>query len=254
MIINMKYISVITLIFLHFVCFANDAQQQFQEANDAYQAKDYAKAIQVYEALIKAEFVSSDLHYNLGNAYYKNEQLGPAMLQYEKALLLSPKDSDIQHNVEFARSQLVDDIPPLPTFFLADWWNSLRDILSSKGWSIVGLVVLWLGIGGLSVWQLGEKRSQKKQGFVIGSILLLLSALPFGLAWQRNSLEQHSGYAILYQKEISLRSAPDAQSKSILKLHEGTKVALLDELSGWYKVSLVNGEKGWLPIASLKEI
>ncbi len=229
-------------------------EEQFELANQAYSSKDYDIAIKGYESILAQAYQSAELYYNLANAYYRTNATGRAILNYERAARLAPRDKDIQHNLEFVNTQLQDEIEVLPAFFLRQWWNNMQQLLSSNSWAVLSLLLFWLGILGLVVWQLGKERRQRRQGFFAGFALVLLSLLPTLWAWSSAKSEQHSKQAILLVKETTLQSAPDAQSATIMELHEGIKLQLLDQINTWYKVRLPNGAKGWLPFKVLEEI
>lgn len=233
---------------------AAEPTTQLTNANQAYQQKDFAAAIQQYEALLQQGYRSAALYYNLGNSYYRTNDLGKAILNYERALLLDPNDADTKHNLQFVQDKLPDEIDPLPEFFLVKGWNGLGGLFSAQTWSVLALVLLWLGIAGLSLWLLGRVRLYKKIGFIAGSSLLIITLLAFNLANSRTKMMQYSGRAVVLQREIVLRSAPDALSKEVFVLHSGATVQLLDQIGDWYKVSLRNGEQGWLPEQSFERI
>lgn len=225
---------------------AQSAEQLFAAANEAYQAKSYEQAVENYESVLAQGLVSTELHYNLGNAYYRNEQLGKAILHYEKALILSPNDADIKKNLAIAEQQKQDEISTLPPFFLTQWWNSLSSTFSSTVWAILTILFLWGSALGWALWIMGKTRESRKKGFTTGIVILILTLLPLSLAWNRLQQETNSQQAIITAKETVLRSAPDGESQEIFPLHEGTKVQLLDKIDTWHKVKLGDGEQGWL--------
>ncbi|TAK48050.1 MAG: tetratricopeptide repeat protein [Saprospiraceae bacterium] len=228
--------------------------ERFQAANKAYENGDFAQAAKAYEALLSDGFESAGLHYNLGNACFRQGELGRAILQYEKALLLQPGDASILHNLEFARQRTVDKFEEVPDFFLRAWWHRLRNLAASGVWSFTG-AFLWLaGFCALALWQLSRERRTRKASFFAGLALLLLSILPLSLALSRTAWEQHSGQAIISAGTASLRSAPDEAGTELYLLHEGTKLELLEKLGDWHKVQLPNGEEGWLPDGAFEEI
>ena len=118
----------------------------------------------------------------------------------------------------------------------------------------MALLFFWLGVGGLLVWLSGKSRFQKKIGFVAGLVLIMFSILPFYIAMDSSKIEKSSGLAVIMTDEVNLRSAPDEVSSSIFLLHEGTSVELLDQIGEWYKVKLLNGEQGWLPMNVLEKV
>lgn len=233
---------------------AAEPTAQLASANQAYQKNDFATAIKGYELLLQQGYRSEALYYNLGNSYYRTNDLGKAVLNYERALLLDPNDADTKHNLQLVQSQLPDEIDPLPDFFLTKWWNGLAGLWSAQVWSILALILLWAGIVGLTLWLLGRVRLHKKIGFIAGSSLLIISLLAFALANNRTKNIQNSGRAVVLQREIVMRSAPDSESKEVMKLHAGETLKLLDQIGDWYKVSLRNGEQGWLPDQSFERI
>jgi tetratricopeptide (TPR) repeat protein len=223
--------------------FAQTIDEAFGIANIAYQEKDYTTAITQYQFILQQGYQSAELHYNLGNAYYRTQQMGKAVLHYERAARLAPKDKDIQHNLSIVKAQLKDQIEALPNFFLLDWWNSLRQQWSSNAWAVSGIVLFWLAMAALIVWQIGKTRTQRKKAFFAGIALLSISMLPILLAVANT---KNSEQAIVMVEETALKSSPDELSTSILLIHEGLKVKLLDKIGDWYKVRLPNGDEGWL--------
>ena len=253
----MRKLSLNILIFLlPAITFANDVTKVFQEANELYKANEFTTAIEKYESIENQGYRSPELYYNLGNAYYKIHKPGKAILNYERALSITTAESrsDITYNLELARKSLPDEIEILPPFFLKRWKRNLNQLASPKSWSIVALIFFWLGIGGFVVWLKGKSRDQKKLGFLGGLGFLIFSALIFLIAIDSSKTEKNSGLAVIMSNEVDLRSAPDEVSNSILILHEGTSVELLDQIGEWYKVKLFNGEQGWLPKKALEKV
>ena len=226
----------------------------FEAANTAYQKGDYAAAITQYESILKTNNYSEGLYYNLGNAYFKINKLGKAILYYEKALLAAPRDADVLHNLEIAKAKTKDDLSRIGKFFLAEWWQGLHKSLSANVWGILTLLSLWAGIAGFVLWLLGASRARKKQGFISGIALVLLSVLLYFLGNSQAGFEQNSRTAIVLENTIELKNGPDAQSTGVIDIHEGLKVELIDQIGDWYKVKLMNGDEGWLPMSSLEEI
>ena len=246
--------NILCLIFVSFQLTMNASNELVEQANALYKQNKFGEALQKYELLEKEGYRSADLHYNLGNCYFKNKQLGKAILHFERAAIQRSGDEDILHNLAFAKEQRIDDIEPLPNFFLATWWNTLAAFTSSTIWSILQYILLYSGAAGLIMWFLGKERSQRKKGFVVGIALMVLSLLPMALAYNRASFEQDSKKAIITTKKATLQAAPDEKSSVVLELHEGTDVALLDIIGDWHKVRLANGEVGWLPFKSVERI
>ena len=234
--------------------FANTPQEVFEQANTAYTKGQYTKAIEHYESILSGRDFSTEVYYNLGNAYLKNKQLGKAVLNFERVLKISPSDADAAYNLAIVQEQLVDDLDVVGTFFLKKWWQSFYQSLSSTVWSILTLLAVWGSVGGLVIWLLGKERNLKKKGFIGGLLLLALSIILFFAARSQGNFEVNSQQAIVLETIIDLKNGPDPQSTKLITIHEGLKVDLLDKIGSWYKVKLSNGEQGWLPITALEEI
>lgn len=233
---------------------ADTPQRLFQEANEAYQQKNYTLAIERYESLVQEGVQSKEIHYNLGNAYYRSQRLGKAILNYERALKLAPNDADIQHNLQIAAYERQDDFGDIPPFFLSRAWEWTSQLFSSTIWSILTILLVWIGIGGLVRWIIAKERSQRKQGFLIGIMALLVSLLPFFLAKTAARLELNSGQAIITIPTTTIHTNANQSSAILYQLHEGTKVKMLDNVGSWDKVRLSNGEQGWVSTKALEQI
>lgn len=251
----MKYfILFICLVFSSVLLLSNTPQTLFEQANLAYSKGQYLKAIEQYEAILKEGNQSEELFYNLGNAYYKTNKLGKAILNLERAVLINPTDEDATYNLALLKEQLPDQLDIVNDFFLKQWWQNFHTSFSSITWSILTLISLWIGIGSFVLWLFGSTRSKKKQGFLAGVVLLLLSLLFFFSSKSQGNMEQYSQKAIVLVEKVDLLNGPDIKSTKLLTIHEGLKVELLDQIGDWWKVKLSNGEQGWLPKEDLEEI
>ncbi len=242
------------LILLPILLFANTPQSLFEQANDAYTKGQYQLAIEQYETIVAEGNQSTELYYNLGNAYYKTREVGKAVLNLERALLLNPTDADTKYNLSIINEQLPDQLEVVSDFFLKKWWENFHSYFGSTTWGMLTLLSLWMGIAGFILWIIATTRKTKKQGFLGGLGLLLLSILFFFAARSQGNLELHSRKAIVLEEQLDLQNGPDVKSTALLTLHEGVKVELLDQIGDWWKVKLSNGEQGWLPKNALEEI
>ena len=104
------------------------------EGDSAYIKDDYTTAIQIYESLLK-NGESADVYYNLGNSYYKIGEIAKAVLNYERALLMKPGNSDIRANLEVARAKTIDKVEPVPEVFFVSWTKALINSMSVDAWA-----------------------------------------------------------------------------------------------------------------------
>ncbi|MBR6920131.1 MAG: tetratricopeptide repeat protein [Bacteroidales bacterium] len=218
----------------------------WQEANDAYRRKDYGTAVSLYEKLIANEAVSADLYYNMGNACYRLNRLGEALLWYERALRLQPSNADIRANIAFVNSQTVDQMEVLPELFLKRWFSALRNLFSQKGWAVFSILCALLFFIVLAFFLLAGDLRRRVRLLVLDGCLLLLLALGVGMAIAQKRALERTDEAIVTALSVSVRSMPDASGTELFTVHEGMKVRLTDEVGEWVEAQFPNGSKGWV--------
>ena len=242
------------VIFLLFAGMMTAQDASLKEAEVAYTKEDYKSAIELYEGLLKNNGESVAVYYNLGNSYYKDGQIAPAILNYERALLLQPGDKDIRFNLQIARQRAVDKIEPVGHFFLADWFSFVRDIASADTWGAIGIVCFLLMIFCLVVFFFSKVIRFKKVAFYVGLLLLTIVIVSNVLgASQMNALQEHSE-AIVFAPSVTIKSSPDVSGTDLVVLHEGTKVAVKSILGEWSEVELEDGNVGWMPSKDIVKI
>ena len=216
-----------------------------QQADDAYRQGDYARAIEGYEEAINKGYASADLYYNLGNAYYRTESMGSAILYYCRALRLKPGMSDARENLALAESRTVDRITVMPRFFLVRWIDSLTLAFSPAGWRVAFVILLALVGASVVLFCLGRSRRLRKSGLVAGLVAVVLCLL--SLVFMIRSTVRFNAHseAVVMSPAVTVKSSPEQQSADKMVLHEGTRVTVNDSLADWYKISIADGTSGW---------
>ena len=233
---------------------ASEADKLLAEANKAYQAEKYQEAINLYENILVKGKHSASLYYNLGNSFYRNNQLGKAILYYEKAKLYAPLNKDIEHNLLIAKNRTFDNIVPVQPFFLSAWWKNIYQLLSPMFWAILGILALFGTVAGIALWLLFTDRKRKQQGFygAIGAIILAILFLSLGNSY--HSARINSNKAVITIKQTDFKNGADELSNTISTLHEGVIIQLIENINNWQKVRLENGEVGWLQMDTFEKI
>jgi Bacterial SH3 domain len=233
---------------------AADADQLFQNANQAYQSGNFTLAVEQYETILRTgKLFSKELYYNLGNGYFRLNQTGRSILNFERAARLAPTDADIQANLNVARGRVTDDIEAVSEVFFVKWYRLLRSAFTVDTWAVFGLFFLWLSGGGFAVWLLGKQRMWKKRGFIVGCVALPLSLLI--LFMTNNSAKiTEATFGIVMIKETPFRNAPNESAAVTATLHEGIKVEIVDKIGDLTKVKLANGEEGWVKASDVEKI
>ena len=216
------------------------------DADSAYVRGEYQQAITHYEALLK-QGASADLYYNLGNAYYRTENITRAVLNYERALLLAPGDRDIRFNLQMARSKTVDKITPEQEMFFVTWYHSLVNLASVDGWARTALLSLALAIVLALLYLFSERIWLRKVGFFGALFAIALFVLSNVFAHQQKDLLVNRRGAIVTAPAVTVESTPAKQGTDLFILHEGTKVTITDaSMKEWKGIRLADGKEGWI--------
>lgn len=223
-------------------------------ADSCYARQQYQQAIADYEEILKGG-ANADIYYNLGNAYYRMDNYTRAVINYERALLLSPGDKDIRFNLQMARSKTIDKIAPESEMFFVTWYNSLVNMTSVDGWAMTSLVSLALAIVLALVYLFAERIWLRKLGFFGGGLLMVVFIVANLFAFQQKSKLENRDGAVVIVSSVSVKTTPSANSSTAFTLHEGTKVDITDgSMSGWKEIRIADGKTGWIPTKSLEKI
>ena len=228
------------LFFLLTLCLIGSAYAQdtaLKEAEVAYTKEDYAKAIELYEGILKSNGESAAVYYNLGNAYYKAGKIAPAILNYERCLLLDPGDSDARFNLQMARQKTIDKIEPVGDFFLVKWFKSVENLGSADSWAKTGIVCFLLLIG-----------------FYLGVLFIIMVVFANIFASDQKDEMINRKHAIVFAPTVTVKSSPDASGTDLFVLHEGTNVTVKSTLGEWSEIELEDGNVGWMPSKDIEKI
>jgi tetratricopeptide (TPR) repeat protein len=231
-----------------------NAEQMFRKANRFYKGKEYEKALELYLKIEDKGYAGGDLFYNIGNTYYRLNKLGYAILYYERALKMSPRDEDIQFNLKLANAKTVDKLDEIPKIFLTVWWESLITLTNYSGWALLIVVFLVLFLAALSLYFLGRKLIYKKYGFYLSSSLFAILVFLVIVFYSSYQIETKTDYGILTSEMTIVKQAPDSQSGDAFIIHEGIKFTCEDQVGEWTKIKLVDGKIGWIEKSAFQKI
>ena len=223
-------------------------------ADSLYAAEHYQQAAHEYEALLK-QGISSDIYYNLGNCYYRMDDMTRAVLNYERALLLSPGDRDVRLNLQLARSKTIDKIVPESEMFFVTWYRSLVNLMSVDGWARTAIVSLVVALILALLYLFSDRIWLRKLGFFGGILLLLTFALSNLFAYQQKQALVHRSGAIIIHSAVNVKSTPAHNGTDLFILHEGTKVTITDDsMNDWKEIRVADGKEGWLQTKDIEII
>lgn len=228
------------------------------EAEAAYRQNSFAESIKLYESEIgknkQIKKESPELYYNLGNAYFRDNQIAKAILNYERALLLDPGDSDIRHNLRFAKTRIEDKIDSADSFFINQWIRSIQNLFSANRWAIIGIVLFLALIIAVGSYVISTQITVRKISFYSGIVLLTLVIIANAFAFKQKIKIVNRSTGIVMSASVSIHTSPDAHSQELFRLHEGSKVRIKREEGNWFEIVIANGSVGWLQKKNIEKI
>ena len=241
---------------LHIILLLSNTQgldSIFEQSNAFYTDGKYQMAIDGYKDILNSGFESAELYYNLGNAFYKLNNIPESNFFYEKARSISPTDEDILINLSYAQNLRIDKIEKLPITQTQNFKINILNLLSEKGWSVLLIILAWIACVSFVLY-LSVNNSGNKRIFFTQFIILMIGLIVvFTINYEKKKLNNEK-FAIIYDKEIEVWSEPNKISELKFLLHEGTKVKQVDTIQDWVNIQLENGTLGWIQSSSIKTL
>lgn len=247
----MKFLLSILMFFISFSVFSQN-NDLFEKATAAYNEADYNKAIAHYSEILETGQHSANLYFNLGNAHYKVNEIGPSIYYYEKALLLKPGDSEILNNLGYAQNMTVDAVKTVPVNTLTEVYTKIVSLFTFDQWAYLAIGFMILFVLLYIAFYTFRYASQKRIAFITSILSIFLSVLSIVLGFMAYNDYKNDQPAIIYVDEVRVKSEPNSKSQEVFRLHEGTKVQVLEELNAWKKVQIADGQTGWLESEEIK--
>ena len=222
----------------------SDPTDVFNEGNKQYEQRNYEDAINSYKGLCE-EFYSPELFLNLGNSYYKIDDIPNTILYYEKALKLSPGNLNILHNLKLANKRVSDKNIVNDSVRLNDWFFTWVGNAPNY-WAYNSVYLFIIGSLLLILYLFSKSRKLKKLTFYTAVISLILGIFSIVFSGFHKSRLMSHEEAVIFKPSIDLMSEPTENSSVSFVLHEGTKVKILDETELWYEIRFGDGKIAWL--------
>lgn len=248
----LKTYSFLWILLTASIVWSQNTEAIFKIGNDHYAQGRYQEAIDAYKRVLDLNQESAALYYNLANANYKLNNIGPTVFYYEKALQLDPSDSQIRNNAAFAENMKIDAIETMPVNAVKRWINKAITFLTVDGWAITAIVFVILFVLGFLGYYFGYGTGKKRVFFTLAALSLLLAIASLSFAYSAFAKAENDNPAIVFAAETEVKSEPSLASTLAFKLHEGTKVQVLEEVNNWNRIQLIDGKTGWLPSEDIK--
>ena len=234
--------------------YASPDSSLFLRANEAYQNKDFATAVQYYTEIVNQGNEGAILFYNLGNSYYKTGEKAKAILWYERALILDPRNDDIRHNLLFVNQKLTDKIDRIPELFISKLWDNISKSMTSRHWAIVSIIFSFLLFFVITFIILSKRQWVRITSFFFSIIIAILLIFSILFANKESKRSRKAPEAIIMESVVTTKNTPTANGSDLFVIHEGLKVTITDRVGEWCEIKIPNGEKGWVEQSCLEII
>ncbi|MDC8005296.1 tetratricopeptide repeat protein [Aureisphaera galaxeae] len=226
----------------------------FEQGKQQYKAEKYQEAITNWNKILQSGEHSAALYYNIGNAHYRLNEIGPSIYYYEKALQLSPNDKEILNNLAYAQNATVDAIEPLPQTVFAKWDKSVSSLLTFEGWAWVSVICALL-FALLFITYYFSMYSRQKRVLFVGALLTLFVLITgVSMSFRNFGKQLKDKPAIIFAESTEVKSDPKMNSETSFLLHEGTKVQILAEDGDWSRIQIADGKDGWVLNSDFKTL
>lgn len=249
----MKLLFYILIFSITSLTFAQN-EALFEQGNALYNDGNYEQAIEKYETIIDNGKHSAELYFNLGNAHYKLNHIAPSIYYYEKSLQLKPNDKEIKNNITFARNMTIDAVDAIPEVGFSKFVNNMSRSMTFERWAFVSIGFMALFVILFLTYYFTYASGKKRLAFIGSMASLVLAGLALSFAFHNYDLVETDQPAIVFAQESLVKSEPNLRSTESFKLHEGTKVQILDTVNNWKKIRLADGKTGWILNEDIKAL
>lgn len=225
--------------------------QWWKAATDFYAKKEFDSAAFYFEKIAAQKPATAALYYNLGNTYYRMNQVAPAVLNYERALKLDPGNKKIQDNLTLTQSRINNRIQPAQDIFFVQWWNSLVSGSKAEMWALLSMLFFVTLISILAAKRMGKLSNLPPQ---ITGVLAVCWIIVMILGFLSAGNKYNSTRAVVMQNDSPLNEKAGGNGKPKALVPEGTTVKLLETQNGHVQVRLPDGREGWIQETMLAKI
>ncbi len=240
------YLIVLVLFALPALALAQTPVEDFSKANGAYRSGKYLDAIAGYEAILNSGTHSGAIYYNLANSYFKNKQLGKAILNYERAQRLIPRDRDLAANYQFASAAVNARVDPVLNVTDKILSGHVHFYTVNEMVLILAIFACLLGLAHL----MGLYFKWTGKVWAIAFLCGLFFTFIFGLLIKVNLQKKES----IVIKAVAARFEPSDKATVYFELPQGQKVRWQTTEGSWVKVQRPDGKIGWMPIDAVEKI
>jgi len=248
-----RLLNILIILLVFQASFAARVESVFSTANKLYEQGQYEQAAKSYIDVLKTNPVA-EIHYNLGNCYYKMGQMGQAVLHYERALLLKPDYDQARENLNVANTRIVDKVDSSARKNLSSYWNKVLQETGSATFGLICIILWFIATIAFVLFVLSRIPLLKKIGFFSGLLTSLAALVFLYLSLSAQHAIDENKWAIITNEKVDAYTEPKENGTAAFVLHEGTKVHINSRQGDWLEVSIQSGATGWMKSAECSVI
>jgi tetratricopeptide (TPR) repeat protein len=233
---------------------AQETRDRFLKGVELYNNGDFRAASEIWTELNNAGYDNFELLFNLGNAWFKLNEMPLAILFYERALLRRPGDEDARYNLAIANTLITDRFESIPHIFIVRWFDRVSLAMPSDSWAVVSAItfIMTLLLFLLFLFLSGYKL--KVLSFWFSLLLFMTSAASLTFSFRSRKLVYNNSEAIIVTPVLTGRSTPSEGGNELFVIHAGLKVKCGEKIGEWTEIQLPDGNKGWVTVNSIEKI
>ncbi|MCP4632027.1 MAG: tetratricopeptide repeat protein [candidate division Zixibacteria bacterium] len=246
------FVSCIIMFSFYSSLYADQVDIDFEKGVELYNNGDYKSSIEVFSDLLNKGYRQPEIYYNLGCAYFRDGNLGHAILNLNRALLLNPSDEDINVNLGYAKQFVIDKIEEPKRSAFESMINALVNLFNINTGLLITSVTLWLLC--LMIIAIIWFKWKDKAAWYLLSIFIALFAVSslIGILQIKKEATSHPG--VLLSDQADVRTGPGEDFSLQFTAHEGLEFQLETQQEGYWRIRLKNGIKGWIIENAVGEI
>ena len=235
----------ITLLVFFSNVFSKDFDENFYKANNYYNNSKYLESINIYESILAGGWESSNLYYNLGNSYFRQNQIGQSIWAYNKALKMDPRNEDLIKNLSIAEAKIKDRIILPDEFYFVKVYGNFKSRYTLKEWLLAGGIIVLFTVVSFLISEFQILNNWKIVRVV--KILMLLTVMIHLVTLDKFFDENDDKLGIIIDNQVKAYSGPFYGDNSVLfNINEGTEVMIKQNQKNWTEIILLDGKRGWI--------
>ena len=259
----MKKYLLILLLIVPIILFSSDSADTrsdlFTQAAAAYDINDFQKSLDLYKIVLESDQISFELFYNMGDCYYRLNDLGHAVLYWEKAAVLDPGNQDLQHNLKLASLKMQDKVVLPSGFLLFEWYWSVRKSTSFTTLLFISEIILLFTVILIYIPKSRilslDRRNRLKLIFRYPLIFSVMVLILFStLSWDKIRYKNENNFAVVVNREVKVKGEPREAANVLFLLHAGSKVKIINQLDIWVEISYFDDKIGWMKSSDIEAI